>query len=216
MQKRNTKLEFIGLLTFLVATVLLLTNGFVPRISAQDTNVDVYTEVAPIGDVLARILEQYVGEVDLDRVVEGALFGMMSSLDRHSSYIPERALVQMREDTQGEIEGIGVSIRPDEDGNIMVFDTVEGSPAAEAGFKPFDLIIKVDDVPVEEIWTEELGLGDRMREVVDKIKGPRGTPVKITVRRNTDGLVLPEELDFTVKRARVALPSIVEDRLMVN
>lgn len=212
MQTKNTRSEFLGLLVFLVGAVLLLTNGFVPRLAAQNTQVDVYEKVAPIGDVLARIMEEYVGEVDVEKVVEGALFGMMSTLDRHSSYIPERALNQMREETQGEIEGIGVSIRPDENDNIIIFDTMPGSPAAEAGFKPFDVIIKVDDIPVEQIWTESLPIAERMSEVVDKIKGPRGTEVKVTVRRAGEGGLPDEELDFTVKRARVAVPSLVETR----
>ena len=212
MQTKNSRSEFLGLLIFLVAAALLLTNGFVPRIAAQDTQVDVYAKVAPIGDVLARILEEYVGEADVDKVVEGSLYGMMSTLDKHSSYIPERALNRMREDTQGEIEGIGVTIRPDEEGNIVVFDTVKGSPAEKAGFKPLDIIIQVDDVPVEEIWSESLSIRDRMTDVVDKIKGPRGTQVKLTVRRTADDIT--EEVDFTVKRARVLVPSLVETRLL--
>ncbi len=214
MQNRNTKFEFIALLSFLIAATLLLTNGFVARIFAQDNTVDVYKDVEPIGQVLNYVLEEYVRDVELDQVVEGALIGMLSSLDRHSSYIPQEVLDKMREDTKGEFNGIGVQIKLDDDDNIMIFMPIVGSPAAEAGLQPFDIIVKIDDVPVDDLRKEGMGPNTLLSEAADRIRGPRGTKVKLTISRpNKDGGE-PEILDIHVKRARVPLESIKEARLL--
>jgi carboxyl-terminal processing protease len=205
MQNRNTRMEFMVLLAVVLSAVLLLTNGFSARISAQDNEPDVYKSIEPIGVVLDTILREYVKDPEMEKVVEGALMGMMSSLDRHSSYIPAPELTSIREETKGEFEGIGVSIKQDEQERIIVFTPIPGSPAATAGLLPFDIIIAIDDVP-----TEGMNLGD----AADKIRGPRGTSVKLTVARTGEGQEEPEILDFNVKRAKVPLESLKEARLL--
>ena len=184
MQKKSSKAEFFSLLAFLVLLVLLITNAFAPRIHAQGDEVDIYPQVEPIGEVLTKILEEYVHEPDLDRVVEGAIFGMMSALGGHNSYIPAEALTEMREDTKGEFEGIGISIK-EEGKQVLIFTPIEGAPAAQAGLLPGDIIVAVDDVTTEEMWKEaESNPAFRIvNAVADRIKGQRGTTVKITVSR---------------------------------
>lgn len=204
MSKKNYRAEFFAITLFLGALTLLLTNGFVARIAAQDTQVDVYQAVEPVGVVMETILSQYVREANLDRVVQGALIGMMSSLDRHSSFITAEELTAMREDTKGEFEGIGVSIRLDENNNIVVFKPMPESPAETAGILPFDIIIKIDDISTE---------GMNLSNAADKIRGQRGTTVKLTIKRkNAAGE--EEEHEFFVKRAKVPLESIVEARMI--
>ncbi|MCC6143280.1 MAG: S41 family peptidase [Candidatus Hydrogenedentes bacterium] len=205
MRKRNSKYEFITLFLFMVAGMLVLTNGFVGRISAQGNEVDVYQKIEPIGVVLDTVLQEYVREADVDKLVEGALLGMMSALDKHSSFITAQDLAVMREETKGEFEGIGVSIKLDEDENIVVFQPIPESPAAQAGLKPFDIIAKIDDAPT---------IGMTLADAADKIRGPRGTTVKITVLRpQEDKETEPELLDFVVKRDKVPLDSVKEARL---
>ncbi|MBI1318263.1 MAG: PDZ domain-containing protein [Candidatus Hydrogenedens sp.] len=206
MQKQKSKFEFAALLTFLTAAALLLSNGFVSRISADDDNVDVYRKIEPIGGVLATIQREYVRDADIDVLVEGALRGMMRSLDAHSSYISASDLEQMREDTRGEFEGIGVSIRLDEDGRVMVVAPISGSPAAEAGLLPFDLIMAIDDIPTDGMTTAD---------AADKIRGQRGTTVKLSIlRMPVDEKSDPEVIDIEVKRDRVPLVSIGESGLI--
>ena len=207
MQKRNSKAEFVALSTFLVGLVMMLTNGFSGVILAQDNEVDVYQKIDPIGDVLAKIQDEYVLDADLDKVVEGALIGMMSSLDRHSSFISATDLEMMREETKGEFFGIGVSINVDEEKNVYVFSPIEGSPAALAGLQAGDIIIAIDDLSAQGMTTAD---------VADKIRGPKGTTVKITVLRKKEGAEIPEKLDFTVKRDKVPIESIKEARLLDN
>lgn len=205
MRNRNSKFEFVALLLFLTTMTLLLTNGFVARISAEDKEVDVYRAIDPIGIVLGTILEEYVREVDLDKVVEGSLAGMMGSLDRHSSFISAEMLKEMREDTKGEFEGIGVSIKLDQNNRIMVFTPIAGSPAAEAGIRPFDIIVKIDGISTE---------GMSLNEAADKIKGPRGTSVKLTLEREEEGKKITKEV--SVKRAKLPLESVKEARILTD
>ena len=208
MPKRDSKAEFVSLLGFLLVLVLLLSNGFAARISAEEKSVDVYREIEPIGVVLDTILRDYVRDVDIGNVVQGALIGMMGSLDRNSSFITAEDLEEMRDDTKGEFEGIGVSIQPDPDGYIMVFHPLPGSPAAEAGIKPFDKIIAVDGKSTKGMTTADAS---------KLIKGPRGTTVTLTVNRkdrNAPPDVKPEVLTFTVNRAKVPLESIKESQML--
>lgn len=204
MNQRNTKVEFFALLGFLVVAALLLTNGFIARISAQGKDVDVYQAVEPVGIVLDKIQTDYVRDVSTDRLAEGALAGMMGSLDRHSSFVTAEEMKALQEDTRGEFEGIGVSIRMDEEKNIIVFKPIPDSPAAKAGLKPFDIIKKIDDVSTE---------GMNLDDAAKRIRGQKGTSVKLTVERKNEAGV-EETLDFTVKRAKVPLESITETRLL--
>lgn len=217
MQNRSSKKEFFALLTFLAVLTLLLTNGFAPRIYAQGGEKDIYPQVEPLGEVLVKILDEYVREADLDRVVEGAIFGMMGALGGHNSYIPAQALTEMREDTKGEFEGIGISIK-EENRQVVIFTPIEGAPAATAGLLPGDIIVAVDGVTTEEMWKEaETDPTFKiMNEVADRIRGQRGTEVKITVSRVAADGSGTEQLDFMVKRDKVPLESIREARVLPN
>ncbi len=203
---RNTRSQFLGLLCFLLVLGLLLTNGFVNRIFAQQTDVDVFTQIEPIGNVLDEILKSYVYEPDLNNVVEGGLKGMMNALDEHSSYIPPDIYKELTDETQGEFDGIGVTIQLDENGNIMVFQPLEGSPAAKAGVHANDRIVRIDGVSTK---------GMSLAEAAQLIKGPRGTVVKLTVLRlATEENTENEVLDIDIKRGKIPLESVVEARVL--
>ncbi|HOK08143.1 MAG TPA: S41 family peptidase [Candidatus Hydrogenedens sp.] len=214
MPNRNSKFEFLSILIFLLGVVALLTNGFTPKISAQsNTKTDIYQAIEPIGHTLQTILDEYVKEVDINKIVEGALVGMMSSLDRHSSYISSSDLKTLRDDTQGEFEGIGVSIKMDDNQNVIVFMPIPNSPAAKAGLKPFDIIRKIDGIPVEQLWKPGMSEQEKLSSAAEKIRGPIGTKVQLTIERphsDKDS----ETFDVTVERAKVPLESIKESRIL--
>jgi carboxyl-terminal processing protease len=215
MKTRNSKTEFFALLTFLVVAAMLLTNGFVKRISAQDNQVDIYQKIEPLGDVIAKIQEEYVGDADLDKIVEGAISGMMRQLDVHSSFIKAKALQGVREDTRGEFEGIGVTIQENEEKQVVIHSALKDSPAMEAGLLANDIIYKVDDFPVADLEldpTTRAG-SQRTQAVADKIRGPRGTRVKVTVLRTDPETEEQEEVDIDVRRAKVLVASIDEARI---
>lgn len=204
MHKRQSKFEFVSLLLFLILATLLVTNGFVARIFAQGKDVDVYSKIQPIGEVLNTVLDEYVREPDIDKVVEGALVGMMNSLDKHSSFISAEILKQMKDDTRGEFEGIGVHIRLDDDKNIVVFQPLADSPAAKAGVLAGDIIAKIDGVSTA---------GMALEEASKRIKGPRGEEVRLTLfRRHEDGET--EMVELAIKRGAIPLDSIKEARIL--
>jgi len=211
MSSKNSKREFFVVLGFCIVVVLAITNGFVLRIYAQEQRVEIYREIEPIGDVIDIILREYVRDVDIKEVVEGALGGMMGSLDRNSAYVSAEELEALREETKGEFEGIGVSIKQDEEGNLMVFMPILGSPAAKAGILPYDLILAIDGKSTEDMDTSD---------AADLIRGRRGTFVTLTLLREPgpDAAEGAEAEPFEVKveRARIPLESIKESQMLLH
>jgi carboxyl-terminal processing protease len=138
----------------------------------------------------------------------------MNALDRNSSYIPAEGFQSMREDTEGAFEGIGVHIRMDDQGNIVVFQPVPDAPAANAGIASGDHIVGVDGVGIAEITKDALSGPEALEEVSSRIKGPRGTTVQVAVSRAVDEEGNREILSFDVKRGKIPIQSIVEARLL--
>ena len=203
---RCYRTQFLGLFFFLAAITLVLSNGFVARIFAQDNGADVVTKIEPIAVVLDEIMKNYVEVPDPDRVVEGALIGMMNSLDDHSSYVPPEIYQEITEDTEGEFDGIGVQIKLNDDKNIVVFHPLPGSPAAKVGLMGGDIIVKIDDISTQGISI------DKAKEL---IRGARGTVVHLTVYREyTEEGKKPELLEFDVTRGKIPLESVMEARVL--
>lgn len=208
---RHSKFQFIALTAFLCATVIVVTNAFAPRIFAQGPRTDPFHSIEPIGAALHEILSQYVEEPDIDKVVEGALVGMMRSLDRHSAFVPPQEFTEMHEDTQGEFFGIGVSIELDENENVQIRQTIPNTPAAASGLFMGDIIIEVDGKPIADL---EVQGERRLSGVANLIKGPEGTVVTVKVYRADGEDGEGQVLDFEIKRGRIPLESIVERRLL--
>ncbi len=211
MANRNNKSDFFVTLGFLTCLILLLSNGFVERLAALERDVDVYRELEPIGAVLDIVLREYVRPVEMDEIVEGALSGIMSALDRNSAFVSEAEFEALREETKGEFDGIGVSIKQDDEGKIIVFMPIVGSPAAEAGLKPFDVIAAIDGVSTEGMDTPD---------AAQLIRGRRGTTVALSIIRKP-GEDAPEDaeaetFEVEVKRARIPLESVKEKQMLPN
>lgn len=210
MNKRDSRREFWIIFSFFILMVGALSNAFLPRLSAEDQAVDVYREIEPIGDVLDIVLREYVRELSVEETVEGAISGIMSALDRNSAYVSAEELEALREETKGEFEGIGVSIKENEDGQIMVFMPILGSPAAEAGVRPYDIITAIDGKSTEGLDTSG---------AANLIRGRRGSYVNLTILRRTekeDGTPTEETFDVKVQRARIPLESIKEFQMLHN
>jgi len=203
---KSYRSQFLGLFFFLAATTLVLSNGFVARIFAQENGAEIVTKIEPIAVVLDEIMKNYVESPDADKVIEGALIGMMNSLDDHSSYVPPQAYQAITEETEGEFDGIGIQIKLDDDKNIVIFHPIASSPAAKSGLMGNDIIVKIDDISTQ---------GMSLDEAKDLIRGARGTVVKLTVfREYPDTDKSPELLEFDVTRGRIPLESIMEARVL--
>jgi carboxyl-terminal processing protease len=118
---------------------------------------------------LSAVEANWVGEVEPDRLVYGAISGMLQTLDPHSSFFDPRAYAQMRERQEGRYYGLGISIQVI-DGEITVAALFEGSPAYQKGLRRGDVIARIEGEDTKG-WTSD--------QAVRKLRGARGTPVAI-------------------------------------
>ena len=155
-----------------VVAFCALVGGFYGRsaLVAQDQIPDQYKVFAA---ALGAIETTFVGEAGSDRLVYGAISGMLQTLDPHSNFMDPRSYAQMRERQEGRYYGLGISIQV-ADGEITVFSLFEGSPAYQKGLRRGDVIAKIEGLDTKG-WTTE--------QAVKKLKGPKGTTVAIGIRR---------------------------------
>ena len=170
---------------------------------AQDAskNASVYEQLDLFGDIFERIRAQYVEEVDSKALIEAAINGMLTSLDPHSSYLDVKAFDDMTTQTRGEFGGLGIEVTQ-EDGYIKVVSPMDGTPADAAGIKSGDFITQVDGESVQ---------GLTLDQAVDKMRGPIGSEIVITVVR--EGVADP--FDVSIIRDTIKLVA-VKSRLVGN
>ncbi len=126
-----------------------------------------------VKEIYDQVKSSYVEPVTDKQLAEGAVKGMLAALDPHSSYMDAKEYKEMMVQTRGEFGGLGMQVTM-ENGLVKVVSPIDDTPAAKAGMKPNDLILAIDDASVTDMT---------LSEAVDKLRGPIGTPVKLTVRR---------------------------------
>lgn len=146
--------------------------------------------------VYDHIRNGYVEELSDAELLEYAIRGMIAELDPHSSYLDEKSFEDLQENTSGEFGGIGIEVGM-EDGFVKVIAPIDDTPAQRAGIEPGDLIIRLDDQPVK---------GMSLNDAVEKMRGPKGSDLTVTVVR--EGIDQPFEVTLTrdviqVKSVRV-------------
>ena len=134
---------------------------------------DTYAQLNLFGEVFERVKTDYVEKPDDAKLVEGAINGMITSLDPHSRYMNDSAWREMQETTHGEFGGLGIEVTM-EDGLIKVVAPMDDTPAAKAGILSGDLVTQIDDEAV---------LGLTLEQAVNKMKGPINTKTKLTIIR---------------------------------
>ncbi|MCG5512435.1 S41 family peptidase [Ectothiorhodospira shaposhnikovii] len=142
-------------------------------------------------DVYMRIKRNYVEEVEDSKLLENAIRGMLSGLDPHSSYLTPSEFSELQIGTSGEFGGLGLEVGM-EDGFVKVISPIDDTPASRAGIQAGDLIIRLDDNPVK---------GMTLNEAVNKMRGPRGSKITLTVVR--EGVDRPFEVTLTRDTIRV-------------
>ena len=183
-----------------VAAVLLVSavlgGIYGPNVRATTASADDYqTAVRDFTKVLNVVQNNYADNVDIDRAVyQGAIPGMLRMLDPHSSFFDAKQFSLLREDQRGKYYGVGMIVAPREN-HTVVMAPYAGAPAYNAGIRPGDVIVKVDDKSTDGLTTTE---------VADMLKGPKGTVVKITISR--EGYA--EQLVFTVTRDEIPRHSV--------
>jgi carboxyl-terminal processing protease len=149
-----------------------------------------YRPLDVFSDVLAHVENSYVEEVDEKELVYGAIDGVMARLDPHSVFMRPDLYRQMRDETTGEFDGLGLELTVHE-GEVTVISPVAESPGERAGIRPGDRLLAIDGVP-----TKEMTLADAAR----RMKGPAGTKVTLEIMR--EGFASPQRLVLVRDRVR--------------
>lgn len=153
-----------------------------------------YEQLKLFTEVLSIVKTQYVEDVNSKDLIYGALKGMLKTLDPHSEFLPPEAYKEMQIDTKGEFAGLGIQIGV-KDGILTVIAPIEDTPAWRAGIKAGDKIIRIENEP-----TTDMILSD----AVNKMRGPKGTNVTITIMREG----WKELKDFTITRDIIKVKSV--------
>ncbi len=195
-----SKLRLIGsvVLGMLLGLLLLDGGGFLRTSFARQS----YQDLRLLTDVLHHVKNHYVTDIDERVLVEGALKGMLDTLDPHTSFLSRQFYEEVQRDTKGEFEGLGIEITK-RDGFITVVAPIDGTPAYVAGILAGDQIVAVCPDATDESCesTQEMNL----IEAVKLMRGPRGTKILIQVMRK--GWDSPEP--FIIERDSIKVQSVV-------
>ena len=153
-----------------------------------------YEKLDLFSDVLEKINKGYVKEVDQSEVIDGAINGMLQSLDPFSAYMSPESFKNMNVETSGEFGGLGIEVTM-ESGFVKVITPMEDSPADKVGVKAGDYIIKINEKQVK---------GLNLMEAVNLMRGKIGTPINITIRR----LDVEEDLKFVIVRDKIKVREV--------
>jgi carboxyl-terminal processing protease len=162
--------------------------------SAQAQAIQDRDDLRGFVEVLNKVKADYVEPIDDKTLLQNAMRGMLSGLDPHSAYMDKTEFKDMNVVTTGKFGGLGIEVQM-QGGLVRVVSPIDDTPAAKAGIKPGDLIVKIDDSPVQ---------GMSINDAVNKMRGEPGTKVKlIVVRDNT-----PQPLTFDLKRDVIKVASV--------
>lgn len=181
--------------TFIVGIVcgaLLLSSWLAQRVSAVGK--DAYDNIEAFANVLTMVQKHYVDEVSTKNLIDGAINGMLTSLDPHSAYLTPDLYKELQVDTRGSFGGLGIEITL-RSGILTVVSPIEDTPAFREGIKAGDQIIKI-----EEEFTKDMTL----LQAVRKMRGPEGTKLDLTIRREEE----PEWLTFRLTREVIQIKSV--------
>lgn len=158
-----------------------------------------YKELRLFRDVMGIVQKNYVKEVTDKELIQGAINGMLQSLDPHSSFLTEDLFKELQDETKGEFGGLGIEITL-ENGALTVVSPIEDTPAYKAGLKPGDKIVKIDGESTKNIT---------LLQAVKKMRGPKGTDVNITIAREG----LRKFKDYTITRDIIHVKSVKKQAL---
>jgi len=162
---------------------------------------ELYKKIDLFSEVLETIKKEYVEEVDQTEIMDSAINGVLQSLDPYSAYMSPKSFEGMQTDTKGEFGGLGIEIGM-ESGVVKVIAPIDDTPAANAGIKSGDYIVKINGVQVQ---------GKSLTEAVELMRGPINSKINLTVRRKNK----KKALEFKIKRAIIEVKS-VEAKIVGN
>tara|TARA_Y100000816_G_scaffold237532_1_gene183527 strand:+ start:270 stop:1406 length:1137 start_codon:yes stop_codon:yes gene_type:complete len=175
--------------------IIFLTILFL-NLNLQNSNSknELYEKIDLFGEVLENIKKDYVEDVNQSKIMESAINGVLQSLDPYSAYMSPELFKEMQTDTRGEFGGLGIEIGM-ESGLVKVISPIDDTPAAKAGIKAGDYIVKIGDDQVQ---------GKSLMEAVKLMRGPIGTSIELTVRRKN----VKQPLKFKITRKIIEIKSV--------
>ena len=176
----SKKVRIIAVIAVLVVflSIVIISSQ---RLSFAEEKDSDYESIELFTDVMAIIKKSYVEEVDTKKLVYGAINGMLSSLDPHSSFMTPESYNELKNDTKGAFAGLGIEVSIN-DGILTIISPIEDTPAFKAGIKAGDTILKIDDK-----FTKDLNIND----AVKRMRGQKGSKVTLTIMR--EGFEKPKE-----------------------
>ena len=182
---------------FTLALFLFLNSTLV--ISSES---DIYKKIDLFGEVLEKINEEYVEDINQSESMDSAINGLLQSLDPYSAYLSPENFEEMQTETSGEFGGLGIEVSM-EAGVVKVITPLDDTPASRAGLKAGDYIVKINDIQVQ---------GKTLTEAVEIMRGPVGSDIELTVRRRG----VKKALTFTLTREIIEIQSVKSDLLDKN
>ncbi len=184
---------------FLMASLVLLLTGIVIGQGMVQAKPDTYEELKAFTQALELVKRNYVENPESKELIQGAIRGMVSSLDPHSSYMNERSFKEMSLDIKGEFQGVGIQIGV-KNQQLTVIAPIDDTPAFRAGLAAGDKIMKINDE-----WTKDMSI----EQAVDKMRGPKNTQVSLLIYR--EGWDKPKE--FKITRDVIKVMSVKSEML---
>jgi carboxyl-terminal processing protease len=181
----------MGVLLSLMLSPLCIADD---KITTPDAGLLPLEELRTFTRVYDHVRNGYVDEIDDAQLLEYAIKGMIAELDPHSAYLDEDAFADLQASTSGEFGGVGLEVSLDE-GFVKVVTPIDDSPSARAGILSGDIVIRIDDSPVK---------GMDLNKAVNLMRGPKNSPIKITVMR--EGVDQP--IDFNLMRDIIKVQSV--------
>lgn len=182
-----------AILTLSLVPCLVFTGSLATSV-AKGEGESRFKQLELFNKILFLIESQYYREVNTEKLIEGAINGMMQTLDPHSAYLSEDVYTKMQEDTRGEFGGLGIEVSQ-KDGVIVVITPIDDTPAFKAGIKPGDRIVEIEHEPT---------MGMTLEEAVEKMRGDAGEEIHVGISR--DGVEGVKH--FTIKREIIKVEAV--------
>ena len=163
---------------------------------------NIYKKIDLFGEVLEKINKEYVDEINQSESMDSAINGLLQSLDPYSAYMSPEVFNEMQTETSGEFGGLGIEVSM-ESGVVKVISPIDDTPASKAGLKAGDYIVKINNTQVQ---------GKSLTEAVELMRGPVGSGIELTVRRQEE----KKALTFYIVREVIQIQSVKADLLEEN
>ncbi len=180
----------------------IILSYFILATTTFSSEKDIYKKIDVFGEVLEKINEEYVDEINQSESMDSAINGLLQSLDPYSAYMSPEIFNEMQTETRGEFGGLGIEVSM-EAGVVKVISPIDDTPASRAGIKAGDYIVKINNTQVQ---------GKSLSEAVDLMRGPVGSSIELIIRRRGE----KKALTFNVVREIIQIQSVKADVLEEN